>query len=113
NEDRDYVKYVDHILRATQKLDSLYRHIQNEPLESKTLKKRVMIERIVNAMDTLTLTSGKKPSGRFKELPNNAYFMSFIHYQSNQDELMHEWKQTFDGVLKAYIQFLSARYPYL
>ena len=114
NEDEDYVRYVNHILGGTRRLDSLYTAMADAPVEKKIELKREAIQHIINTMDTLTLASGKRPSVRFKEeLPNNAYFMGFIHYQSNQDELIQEWKQTFDGDLKAYIQFLSDKYPFL
>lgn len=114
NEDHDYTIYVDHILRGTKVLDSLYNAIEDKPLEEKHQLKRETIQRIVDNMDTLSLSSGRKPSRKFKEeLPNNAYFMSFIHYQSAQDELWKEWRQSFDGDLKAYIRFLSEKYPFL
>lgn len=114
-EDHDYVKYVDHVLRGTALLDSLYATIrENDPLTQKQIIKQTMIRRIVDSMDTLTLSSSKKPSVRFKkELPNNAYFMSFIHYQSGQDQLWEVWQRQFNGDLKAYIRFLSERYPFL
>jgi predicted aminopeptidase len=113
-EDTDYVKYVDHVLHATVVLDSLYSTMSDhDPISQKQMQKEMMIRRIVDTMDTLTLAI-RKPSRKFKkELPNNAYFMSFIHYQSGQDELWKEWKEKFDSDLKAYILFLSERYPFL
>ena len=114
NEDSDYMKYSDHILRGTALLDSLYTAIAEEPVDQKQKLKEAMIRRIVDAMDTLVLLSVKNPSIKFQdELPNNAYFMSFIHYQSGQDELWKEWRQTFGGDLRAYIHFLSEKYPFL
>lgn len=114
-EDDDYVKYVDHVLRGTARLDSLYNAMQiDDPLTQKQIQKQSMIQEIVEAMDTLTLSSSRKPSLRFKKgLPNNAYFMSFIHYQSGQDELWKEWQQKFNGDLKSYISYLSDRHPFL
>lgn len=114
HEDRDYVTYVHHILRATQSLDSLYNAMAEKPEAEKARLKEAMIRRVVDTMDTLTLLSGKKPSRRFQEeLPNNAYFMSFIHYQSGQQELWQAWQRTFNSDLKAYIEYLSKAYPYL
>lgn len=114
HDDRDYVTFVDHVLRGTQYLDSLYTAIETEPIPVKQRLKEAMIRRIVHTMDTLTLYSGRKPSRRYHEnLPNNAYFMSFIHYQSGQDELNRVWREQFGGDLKAYIAFLKEQYPFL
>lgn len=114
HEDSDYVAFVNHVLRGTQYLDSLYTAISNEPISTKQRLKEAMIRRIVTTMDTLTLYSGKKPSRRFKsQLPNNAFFMSFIHYQSGQDELIQAWQEQFAGDLKAYIAYLKEHYSVL
>lgn len=114
NDDKDYTTYVDHILHGTKLLDSLYQSISVEPLEKKKILKEAMIRRIVETMDTLRFTSGKKPSARFRaSLPNNAYFMSFIHYQSGQEDLWKVWEQSFDRNLKAYIQHLKEKFPFL
>ena len=86
----------------------------DEPIEVKEQRKSRMIGKIIQTLDTLSLSSGKRPSERFKDkLPNNAYFMSFIHYQSGQEELWKEWKQTFDGNLRQYIKYLTSKYPFL
>jgi predicted aminopeptidase len=114
NDDKDYTTYVNHVLRGTTLLDSLYKAIQRESDFRKSRLKEAMIRRIVDRMDTLNLSSGKKPSRRFKEkLPNNSYFMSFIHYQSEQPELLKEWEQSFDRNLKAYIVYLKDKFPFL
>ncbi|HEX5167846.1 MAG TPA: aminopeptidase [Cyclobacteriaceae bacterium] len=114
DDDKDYTTYVKHILHGTKLLDSLYQSMVNEPLAEKTMLKEAMIRRIVDTMDTLDFSSGKKPSARFKvKLPNNAYFMSFIHYQSSQEELWKEWRQSFDGNLKAYIAYFKEKFPFL
>jgi hypothetical protein len=95
-------------------LDSLYQSIGHESSERKKVLKEKMIENIVERMDTIEFSSGRKPSKRFKEkLPNNAYFMSSIQYQGGQDELWTEWKQSFDGDLKAYINHFKEKFPFL
>jgi hypothetical protein len=72
------------------------------------------IQRIVNSLDTLTLALTKEPSKRFRKgLPNNAYFMNFRQYQSKQGIFMEEWTGQFNKDLKAYIRYLSEKYPYL
>jgi predicted aminopeptidase len=116
NEDKDYATYVDHMLRGTVRLDSLYRSMPpGEPLAQKKQAKEAMIRAIVMSMDTLTLTTGKRnSSARFKDrLPNNAYFMNFRRYQSKQDTFWNEYRNRFHEDLKGYIEFLSKEYPFL
>lgn len=114
NEDHDYKIFVDHVLHGTVLLDSLYKAMEQESVDVKTNLKKEMILKIVDTMDTLSFLSKKKPSRKLKaKLPNNAYFMSFIHYQSSQDVLMAEWKQSFDGDIKAYINYLKEEFPFL
>lgn len=116
NEDRDYMLFSDHMLRGAEKLDSLYKTMnENDPVEKKIRIKKEMIRKIVESLDTLSFrgTTGR-PSLRFREsLPNNAYFLNFIRYQSKQDVFHNEWKQRFNGDLKAYIEYLSEKYPFL
>lgn len=116
NEDRDYIKFSDHMLRGAGKLDSLYSTFTaDDPLALKTKRKTEMIQRIVNSLDTLSLRgSNARPSLRFQQrLPNNAYFMNFMRYQSRQDVFLEEWQKVFGGDLKSYIEYLSKKYPFL
>ncbi len=114
-EDEDYLKYVDHMLRGAQSLDKLYNGMNaTETTEKKLLLKETAIRGIVESLDTLTLALNTKPSERFKEkLPNNAYFMNFRQYQSKQNTFLDEWNDKFDGNLKAYVLYLSEKYPFL
>jgi len=116
NDDRDYMIFSDHMLRGAEKLDSLYKTFDEQtPLPRKALLKQEMIRKIVNTLDTLPFR-GKttRPSLRFQEkLPNNAYFMNFIRYQSQQEIFLKEWKQEFNSDLKVYIEYLSEKYPFL
>ena len=116
NEDHDYLMFSDHMLRGAEKLDSLYKTLaQDDSIEKKSRLKRQMIQHIVNTLDTLSLHgNSSKPSLRYQEyLPNNAYFMNFIRYQSKQDIFSEEWKNKFDSNLKIYIEYLSDKYPFL
>lgn len=114
-EDKDYLKYVDHMLRGARQLDSLYKSMRpHDPEKTKREQKAAMIGRIVEQLDTLSLSLTETPSSRFKgKLPNNAYFMNFRQYQEKQDIFWREWTGKFNGDLKAYIQFLSEKYPFL
>jgi predicted aminopeptidase len=115
NEDADYLKFADHMLRGTGKLDSLYNTMsESDPVEKKAALKKRKIEQIVESLDTLTLTTDNNPSSRYQQnLPNNAYFMNFRRYQAKQDIFWDEWRNRFGGDLKAYIEYLSKKYPFL
>jgi predicted aminopeptidase len=115
NEDVDYLKFVNHMLRGASLLDSLYSTMKDsDSIEQKKQIKQQAIQRIVREMDTLSLALSKQPSRRFKDkLPNNAYFMNFRQYQSKQTVFTDEWNDTFHGDLRAYIKYLSERYPFL
>jgi predicted aminopeptidase len=116
NEDVDYVKFSDHMLRGTEKLDSLYKSMNpDDSLSLKKMLKKNMIERIVQTLDTLTLsTAESKPSTRYKDrLPNNTYFMNFRRYQAKQDIFWEELKMKFHGDIRLYVQYLSSKYPFL
>jgi predicted aminopeptidase len=114
-EDQDYRKFSRYILRATVKLDSLYQGMkEGDLIEDKKSKKEEMIRSIIINMDTLNLKLNKTPSKRYeKRLPNNTYFMSYRHYQSKQNTFEKEFGESFNGDLKAYVKFLSTKYPVL
>jgi predicted aminopeptidase len=114
-EDRDYLKYVDHMLRGAKTLDSLYHSFKDsDSTDIRQKQKTEMIQKIVNAMDTLSLELNTQPSSRFKDkLPNNAYFMNFRQYQSQQEIFWEEYKTEFGNDLPSYIKYLSGKYPFL
>lgn len=114
-EDDDYLKYVDHMLRGAHLLDSVYNNMdESMPDAEKKRMKDATIKRIVSTLDTLTLALTEKPSARFKErLPNNAYFINFIQYQSKQVDFWDEFNGKFRGDLRGYIEYLGERYPFL
>jgi len=78
--------------------------------EERKEKKKQMIQKIVDHIDTLSLFEKRKTSNW---LPNNTYFMSFHLYQSKQKDFGDELNSKFKGNLKAYIKYLSQRYPFL
>jgi predicted aminopeptidase len=114
-EDKDYLKYVDHMLRGARKLDSVYNTLgETMTVPQKKHVKENAIREIVHTLDTLSLELTEQPSVRFKDkLPNNAYFMNFRQYQSQQDIFWEEWQGRFNRDLRDYIRYLSEKYPFL
>ena len=116
NEDKDYLIYVDHMLRGTASLDSLYSTMRDsDPIDRKKQLKEKKIKEIISTLDTLTLSvSSQKPSSRFKtKLPNNAYFMNFRRYQAKQVDFWEDYRTKHGEDLRDYIRFMSQRYPFL
>jgi predicted aminopeptidase len=116
NDDADFLKFSEHMLRGTEKLDSLYKSMN--PQDSVSRKKELktaLIRKIVDSLDTLTLsTTESRPSERYKDhLPNNTYFMNFRRYQSKQELFWDEYRNRFHGDLKSFIEFMSEKYPFL
>ena len=115
HQDEDYRKVIDHLLRATKGLDSLYGTMnESDSRESKKEKKEEFIRRIVNKFDTLTFSDGKRRNNRFsKRLPNNTYFINFRTYESKHDAMEEEWNNTFSKDLRRMINHYRKTYPFL
>jgi len=114
-DDKDFVKYIDHMIRGTAILDSLYKAMnESQSVEDKKKLKETCIQKIITSMDTLTLVLNDTPSNRFKgRLPNNTFFMNITRYQAKQDIFWDEFNATFKGDLKKYVTYLSKKYPFL
>lgn len=115
HQDGDYRKVVDHMLRATKKLDSVYNTMTaDESLESKKARKEQFIRKIVEAFDTVTFSYGKRRTNRWaRRLPNNTYFMSFRTYESKHDVMADAWNNQFGKDLKKLINHYRSIYPSL
>lgn len=111
-EDDDYTLFAEHMLRGTHVLDSLYTRLNEvEDTAVKRQRKEALIQKIVQALDTLPLKLVQKPSERFsKRLPNNAYFMSFVQYEAKQNFFETECEAKFNGDLKKYLAYLKKKY---
>jgi predicted aminopeptidase len=115
-EDLDYRSWVDHMLRGSEILDSVY---QDEAFirsaDSVKLKlKTGVIRQIVSRTDTLRLPTMPNAGRYFKnELPNNAYFMSFIRYRAMQTDFSGQWKGKFNGHILEMIRYYREHFPFL
>jgi predicted aminopeptidase len=113
-EDRDFIRYADHILRGCDYLDSVYTSFADLAVEEKVRLKKEAILMIVQSSDSLSFEALTVPTQKYlQQLPNNAYFMSFRRYQSRQDDFWDEWRSGFNSDLRAYIKELAKRHPFL
>jgi predicted aminopeptidase len=114
-EDKDFTRYINHMIRGTETLDSVYKSMnESQSVDEKKKLKEIFIQKIVSSLDTLSMALNEKPSDRFKtKLPNNTYFMNIQRYQSKQDIFWNELTGAFQGNLKKYVLHLSEKYPFL
>ena len=108
HEEEDYNLYANHFLLGTKALDSLYNAFVNESEAVKTELKKELIQKIVSTLDTVPFHSAKYKN-RFtgSELPNNAYFLSFVRYDSQKEEMKKELQGKFGGNVKSYLDSLK------
>lgn len=109
----DEILFKDYVLSAAQKLDSLYRVIEDKTYKEKEAYKEQMIDAIVDNLDTLSFRSERYKRVFESTRPNNTYFMSFLRYNSQQDVLQNELDANFNGDLKEYLEYLKTQYPSL
>ncbi|HEV7350534.1 aminopeptidase [Telluribacter sp.] len=109
--------YSQHILRGATRMDSLYGTFPDKtPSARKDSLKFGLIREIISDVDTLlggkrSLTS--KRSWEETNLPNNAYFIGFQTYKSQQNTFQEEFEKRFGGDFKRYLAYLKEKYPSL
>jgi len=107
----DRALFSEHFIKGTKKLDSLYRNIQEHPDDEKKTLKEMMIRSIVDNLDTISFHS-KNYQNRFSEqLPNNAFFMSFLLYRSGQGQLDSLFQNRYHDNLANMVETLKDLYP--
>lgn len=109
-------QWAEHMLRGARQLDSLYATF-NELTPNKTTRislKREMIGRIMVTADTLMGGAyADRKSPRDRDLPNNAFFINYLTYQSRQNQFQEEFVNRFDSDFKKYFAYLKEKYPSL
>ncbi|MBC8112674.1 MAG: aminopeptidase [Verrucomicrobia bacterium] len=108
----DQHKVSEHILRGARKLDSLYKTFPKDLSQAKkdTLKFQ-MIGKIVIKFDTLSLVNEQyKQRARKRPLPNNAFFIGYLTYRSQQNIFEKEFTEKFNANFPAYLAYLKEKY---
>lgn len=112
----DRKRYVNHMLRSTQHLDSLYQSFTPDMPDSvKAVRKSEAIRNILIDMDTiryenqyyLKLTDNLQQKD---PLPNNTFFRSYVRYEADLDEFNAVFKNEFNKNLKAYLTYLKEKH---
>lgn len=108
-------RYTNYILKATQRLDSLYKNA-NFKIEADTAKKNLIKYTLIkNIVADMYIAFPSKTSYKTlqKPLPNNAFFMDYIRYKAQQNIFEKEFKEQFSSNFKAYLSYLKETYPSL
>lgn len=83
----DQRKLTRHILSGGQYLDSVYTAMNNHSANLKDSVKHLAMKKIASQMDTVCFFNTKYRKIFDEKLPNNAYFMAFKRYHSQEDTL--------------------------
>ena len=104
----DYDLFSKQMLIGRDKLDSLYKKIENDDEAQKSNLKTQLIREIVLSMDTVSFQRKKRYNTLFDErLPNNAYFMNFVRYDSQKEEMRKSLTEKFNGNISAYLESIK------
>ncbi|MEM9830758.1 MAG: aminopeptidase [Bacteroidota bacterium] len=112
----DRKKYISHMLRGTNQLDSLYQSFPEDlPKDTKLSKKEKLIREIIETTDTLDLKTSQYQRAKTRlisreELPNNTFFKSYVRYRKDLASLQAELTNQFDGDIKQYLAYLKEKY---
>ncbi len=111
----DRLKFSSHILRGSDRLDSLYHNLSEDiGDDDKRTVKDNLIELIVSEIDTISFNDSIRYRSLFEQVkPNNAYFMSFQRYRAKQDQFVEALEEKHNGDLAAYLSELKRIHPSL
>lgn len=101
----DRKKFTDHILRGADYIDSIYQKMDTTlQHEDKLLIKATTIREVIQQFDTLEFNQPKRYAGYFDDYaPDNTFFLSFLRYRANLDDLEMMYQQDFESDLRAFI----------
>jgi predicted aminopeptidase len=102
--------YTQHIVKGTQALDSLYKNFGAVNYSVKDSLKISMIRHIIQQTDTLLAGKAAQYRKADAPLPNNAYFVGFLTYRSQQNTFKTEFKERFNNDFKKYFMYLKTKY---
>ena len=107
----DSRRFTDHLINGAYLLDSLYQAMDGQGPSEKEREKKIMLNQIVNALDTIEFYNDTRYTQSFKNYqPNNAFFISFLNYRERQADFRNMLAQEFDNDLVAFIEHWRKEY---
>ena len=107
----DRANFSNHFILGAKKLDSLYKTLDDTSEEVKKRRKNAMIQDIVDNLDTVSFHNKNYNSRFSKQLPNNAFFMSFLLYRSGQGTLDSLFYNEYNGNLSLMVTDMRKSHP--
>ncbi|REK07592.1 MAG: aminopeptidase [Bacteroidetes bacterium] len=108
NRKHDYSIFSNHLLNGTKLLEKEYIKSKSDHDSVRFRKKSELISEIIAGLDTIEFKQAGQYRNIFKEkMPNNAYFMNFIRYDAQKEEMKHELNTRFGGDIRAYLDFVK------
>lgn len=110
-DENTFSKYV---LQSSCRLDSLYKSFNVETKkEVKEKKKDMLIKNIVYNIRTLAFNDTTRYYHYIKNAltQKNAFFLSFVRYNAQQEIFEKEFKEKFNSDIKVYLSYLKEKYP--
>jgi len=110
----DILKYSDHMMKGTERLDSLYSTFKDRTYghEEKLKLKEELIGAILSSSDTIDFNYPDSYAHLLKEkfAPNNTYFMTFKRYREKQNEFQKDFDTKFNNDFPKYLDYLRKKY---
>jgi predicted aminopeptidase len=100
-----------HILGGAKRLDSLYAQFKPDlPDSVKKNQKNSLIKEIIFDLDTIHFFEPHSFKRIQSKLPNNAFFIGYITYNQDQDQIWDDFINKFNSDFKAYLKYLEDKY---
>ncbi len=106
--------YSEFVLKAAERLDSLYHTFKpNDSYTFKLTKKKALMGQIKEELQSFMDGLRKKRSRHKVGEINNTYFMDYKRYNGEQDEFEKEFISSFHSDFKTYLAYLKKKYASL
>ncbi|MBX2844426.1 MAG: aminopeptidase [Flammeovirgaceae bacterium] len=112
NRKPDYELFLKHILKGTERLDSLYKSFDKDiPIDTKKQKKSALINEITAGFKEIPFKNQAYKKYFDEFTPNNAFFMAFVRYSGNKNQFRKQFEEEFNSDFRAYFSYLKEKYP--
>ncbi len=105
--------YGSYMVNASARLDSLYNSFESdESIELRSLKKWDLIVDIMRGVNVMNFAKPERFrfDSRKNSLPDNTFFISYLKYRKDQDNLQQELIDSHKNDLKSFLESKKAKY---
>ena len=114
-EQEDREKFSQYVLSGADQLDVLYKSLDEEmTTEQKEKKKHEFMDQFIVGLDTIEFNYPDHYKEYFENyVPNNTFFLSYLRYRGDLDELDKIFKEKFNQDVSALLKYYKDKYPSL